>query len=109
MFADLIGLLTPTQLGSFSPTDSLKIAQALSSQSRQIDKATAQSIGANIPMSTSPIQVLAAASGIPMECFGNANATDLVKNLAKMDTANMDDFKKSFITSKVFEFLFFKN
>ena len=73
----------------------------MSNKSQQIDAAMARGLGANIPANTNPIQVLSIASAIPLECFSNARPVDLLNNLEKMDLANMNSLRKSYIASKV--------
>lgn len=98
---DSISLLNPTKLGNFSKADTLDIAKALNTGSKKIDKELAKSLGKNIPKDTDVKDVLSIASAIPLECFNNTKATDLVSNLDKMDTENMDNFRKAFIANKV--------
>ena len=98
---DEINLMSPTQLGAFSANDSLLIAAALANNNRTISKSLAASLGSNIPLNTSVLQVLAISSAIPLECFSSVNSSNLVNALNKMDLGNMDTFRKSFITSKV--------
>lgn len=98
---DQIGLLSMSALNNFSASDSVKIAKALSSGNQKMSKEMAKSLGANIPVSASVTEVLSIASSIPLECFNNTKPSDLVSSLEKMDTDNMDSFRKSFIANKV--------
>lgn len=91
--------MNPTDLKNFSSADSINIAKALNGTA--ISKDVAKNLGASIPTNTSLNEVLAIASAIPLECFNNSSPAELVNNLASMDTANMDDFRKSYIANKI--------
>lgn len=88
-------------LNNFTGDDALKIAKALATGDQKMSKEMAKSLGANIPANTSVNDVLSIASSVPLECFDNAKPADLISNLEKMDTDNMDSFRKSFIAKKV--------
>ena len=88
---------------NFSKADSLNIAKALATGGKKLSKQMAKNLGANIPADTKVTDVLSLASSIPLECFNNTNATELVGNLAAMDTENMDNSRKSFIANKVIQ------
>jgi hypothetical protein len=45
--------------------------------------------------------MVAIASALPLECFNNTQPNEIVLSLAKMDTINMDEFRKGFITAKI--------
>ncbi len=98
----MIGLLSPIDLGSFSISEAMSIANALSNSNRKVDSMMAKSLGVNIPANKSITNFLTIASAVPLECFSNSPAPDLIKGLAKMDLNNMDTFKKSYTTSQVF-------
>jgi hypothetical protein len=98
---DLIGLLNPTTLSSFSAADSINIVKALARNGLTVSKEMAHNLGASIPISADLSDVLAIASSIPLEIFLRASSANMLSNLASMDTANMDDFRKSFIANKV--------
>ena len=90
-----------TDLGNFSAADSLNIAKALSNGNQTIDREMAKNLGASISKDVPVTEVLTIASAIPLECFNNSSPDDLVSNLDRMDTGNMDTFRKSFIAVKI--------
>ena len=93
--------MDPSKLGNFSKADTLNIAKALANGNKKIDKNLAKSLGKNIAKDTDIKDVLSIASAVPLECFNNTKASDLVDNLDKMDTSNMNSFRKAFIANKV--------
>lgn len=88
-------------MNNFSPNDSLQIAKALMSGNKKINKKMAKNLGANIPKTAKISDVISIASAVPLECFNNSSPDDLVNSISKMDTGNMDSFRKSFIANKV--------
>ncbi len=81
---DLISLLTPTKMGNFSGSDSLDIAKALSTSNKKLDEESARSLGRNVPKTANAKDLLSLASSIPIECFNQTSASDLVNNLGKI-------------------------
>jgi len=88
-------------MGNFSGSDSLDIAKALSTSNKKLDEESARSLGRNVPKTANAKDLLSLASSIPIECFNQTSASDLVNNLGKMDLDNMDSFRKTFIAKNV--------
>ena len=81
--------------------DSLSIAKKLSTEKTNINKDMAMNLGKNIPKTENLNGIASIASGVPLECFNNTNASDLVNLLGSMDIDNMSPNRKSFIGAKV--------
>lgn len=96
-----ISFLLPSQLGSFSESDSLLVAQALTSKGLKLSPTMAKSLGANIPLTSSVSSLASIASSIPLECFNNTSPDNLVSLVGSMDLDNMDPFRKGFIASQI--------
>ena len=96
-----ITFLTPNQLGSFSQNDSLALAQALTTNGKQLSKSMAKSIGSNIPANQPLDNIAGIASSVPLSVFNRTSPNTLVNIIGQMDVSNMDSFRKGFIATKV--------
>lgn len=96
-----VSLLTPAQMGAFSPADSLSLAQALSTGGKKLAPSMAKSLGANIASNQTLSGIASIASGLPLTVFSNTAAATLVSLVGSMDLGNMDGFRKGFIATKI--------
>jgi len=96
-----ISMLTPAQLISFSSTDSLNIVNALSANRMSLTPSMAQSLADNLPANTPLDQCASIASQMSLTSFNVTSASTLVTLLPSMDLNNMNDFKKSFLVTKI--------
>lgn len=96
-----ISMLTPAQLTSFSSTDSLNIVNALSTNKMSLTPSMAQSLADNLPANTPLDQCASIASQMSLNSFNVTSASTLVTLLPSMDLNNMNDFKKSFLVTKI--------
>ena len=96
-------------MSNFSGADSLEIAKALATADKKLDSELAKNLGRNVPKTADAKDLMSLASSIPIECFNQTSAADLVNNLGKMDLDNMDSFRKTFVANKVKKNHFFFN
>jgi hypothetical protein len=101
--------MSPSQIGSFSPTDSVNIAKALSSNNIQLSPSNAKSIGAKIPTTQTLGGIASIASGLSLASIKQTDSLTLANSIQSIDLVNMNPFQKGYITTSVINFFIFSN
>ena len=94
-------MLSPFQLNDLSGQDSLNVAKQLSLNKMSLTPAMAKTLADNLPLNTPLDNIASIASQMSLTSFNNTSPSTLVNLLPSMDIKNMNDFKKSFIATKV--------
>lgn len=98
---DFITILSPQQIDNLNTTQSFDIAVQLTKENKTLSTLMAQTLASNIPVNTPLDKIASIASQVSLTCINVTNPNTLVSILPQMDIQNMNDFKKSFIVSKV--------
>lgn len=95
--------MSPAQIGTYSSSDSVTIARALTTNNIQLSVSNAKSLGARIPVTTSLAEIASIASGLSLTNIKNSNTLQLASSVKSMDLNNMNSFQKAYITTIVNE------
>ena len=96
--------MSPAQIGSYSSSDSVVIAKALTSNNIQLSVSNTKSLASKIPVTQSLAEIASIASGISLNNIKNTNIAQLASSVRKMDLNNMNNFQKAYITTTVIIF-----
>ena len=93
--------MSPSQIGSFSPTDSVNIGKALTTNNIQLSLSKTKSIGAKIPTSQTLGGIASIASGLSLASIKKTDPLVLANSIQNIDLVNMNPFQKGYITTTV--------
>lgn len=96
-----VAFLSDSELDTLSENDSLALAAKLSNSNKKLNPSMTLSLGLNIP-DTQPIDNLTSiASSVPLDCISQTSPQTLSSMYTKMDTDNMNSFRKGFIAGQI--------
>ena len=98
---DIINVIDPNRLDSFSPAESLSLIQKVSSDKKTLTDEQLERIANNIAADTSLDKVAILADKLPLDFFDKTSPETLANTVKSFDLNSMDESRKVFIAASV--------
>ena len=98
---DIINVIDPNKLDSFSPADSLSLIQKVSTDKKTLTDEQLERIANNIAADTSLDKVAILADKLPLDFFDKTSPETLANTVISFDLNSMDESRKVFIAASV--------